>query len=181
MNRRDMLKLSSLAAAAATAPAMTEASTGPEARAKVERWDCVELPFTGPADGNPFLDVKLTATFRLKNRALTVEGFYDGDGAYKVRFMPDDEGTWTWTTASGAPQLDGKSGAFECVAPGEGNRGPVSVRDDYHFGYANGTPFVECGTTCYAWGFQAEQTQRQTIETLSNSPFNKLQIGRAHV
>ena len=171
-----MLKLSSLAAAAATAPAVAEATAAPEAESKVERWDYVELPFAGPADGNPFLDVKLTATFRLKNRALTVEGFYDGNGAYKVRFIPDDEGTWTWTTASGAAQLDGKSGAFECVSPGEGNHGPVSIRDDYHFGYADGTPFVECGTTCYAWAFQAEQTQRQTIETLRNSPFNKLRM-----
>jgi hypothetical protein len=50
------------------------------------------------------------------------------------------------------------------------------VRDGYHFAYADGTPYVECGTTCYAWAFQSEDTQRQTIETLAASPFNKLRM-----
>lgn len=176
MNRREMLKLSSYAAAAATAPAVAEGRAESSDRPSVARWDFIEIPFAGPSGGNPFLDMHLTATFRHQNRALTVEGFYDGEGNYKIRFMPDDMGTWTWTTASNAPQLNGKSGAFECSAPEEGNRGPVSVRDDYHFGYADGTPYVECGTTCYAWAFQAPETQRQTIETLSHSPFNKLRM-----
>ena len=90
--------------------------------------------------------------------------------------MPDEVGAWTWTTASNAPALNGLSGSFECVAPLAGNRGPVSVRDSYHFGYADDTPFVECGTTCYAWAFQSEATQKQTIETLAASPFNKLRM-----
>ncbi len=38
------------------------------------------------------------------------------------------------------PALNGKSGAFECVPPEAGNRGPVSVRDGFHFAYADGTP-----------------------------------------
>ena len=80
------------------------------------------------------------------------------------------------TTASNAPALNGQSGAFQCIAPAVENHGPVSVRDTFHFGYADGAPFVECGTTCYAWAFQSEQTQRQTIETLAASPFNKIRM-----
>ncbi|MFP5230105.1 MAG: DUF5060 domain-containing protein [Acidobacteriota bacterium] len=171
-----MLKLSSYAVAAASATALGESRNAAETTHSVARWDFIELPLAGPADGNPFIDVRFAATFRYRNRAVTVEGFYDGGGTYRVRFMPDEPGTWTWTTASSAPELDGKSGAFECVAPGEGNRGPVSVRDDYHFGYADGTPYVEVGTTCYAWVFQPEETQRQTIETLTHAPFNKLRM-----
>ena len=133
MNRRDMLKLSSLAAAAASAPAIGEQSVA-HAGPSIDRWDFIELTFPRPSAGNPFIDVHLTATFRNWNRALSVEGFYDGGGQYKVRFMPDEIGAWSWTTASSTPELDGKSGGFECAAPGEENRGPVSVRDDYHFG-----------------------------------------------
>lgn len=176
MNRRDMLKLSSYAVAAVSAPSLAESPASAAEGQPVARWDFVELTFPGPAGGNPFLDVHLTATFRHKNRALTVEGFYDGAGVYKIRFMPDELETWTWTTASTSAELDGKSGHFECTAPEAGNRGPVSVRDDYHFGYADGTPYVECGTTCYAWAFQPEPVQRQTIETLAHSPFNKLRM-----
>jgi hypothetical protein len=174
MNRRELLKLSSYAVAAASARAIAE-SAPPPAQI-VQRWDALELIHSGPASGNPFIDVTLSATFRLKNRSLTVEGFYDGEGVYRIRFMPDELGLWTWTTTSNASALNGKSGAFECVPPETGNRGPVSVRDGFHFAFADGTPYVACGTTCYAWAFQAESTQRQTIQTLSTSPFNKLRM-----
>ena len=147
MNRRDMLKLSSYAVAAASAPALAEsaANTG-----TIARWDHIEIALPGPSAGNPFLDVTLSAVFRFKHRTVTVPGFYDGAGKYKIRFMPDELGAWAWTTASNAPALNGQSGAFQCIAPAVENHGPVSVRDTFHFGYADGAPFVECGTTCYA-------------------------------
>jgi hypothetical protein len=176
MNRRDLLKLSSLAAAAASAPALAGTAPAPASSDSVARWDLLELPFSGPSAGNPFVEISLTATFRRGNRALTVEGFYDGGGAYKIRFMPDELGQWSWTTASNATELDARSGAFECVPPQAGNRGPVAVRDGFHFAYADGTPYLECGTTCYAWAFQPETTQQQTIATLAASPFNKLRM-----
>jgi len=177
MNRRELLKLSSYAVAAASAPALAAPSGVPsESGENVQRWDAIELTHPGPTTGNPFVDVSLSATFRLGNRALTVEGFYDGDGAYKIRFMPDELGAWSWTTASNAAALNGKTGSFACVAPESGNHGPVSVRDGFHFACADGTPWVECGTTCYAWAFQSQDTQRQTLATLSSSPFNKLRM-----
>lgn len=176
MNRRNMLKLSSYAAAAAASRLPAQTPKPAPKSAPVPRWDFIELSFTGPQTGNPFVDVQLRAEFRRGDRTLSVEGFYDGVGSYKVRFMPDEPGTWAWTTTSTASQLDKKSGTFECVAPDDGNRGPVSVRDGFHFGYADGTPYVEAGTTCYAWAFQPEETQRQTVETLSRSPFNKLRM-----
>ncbi len=179
MNRRDMIKLSSCAAAAASAASLSQSAkaqaTGTTCH-PIARWDHLELNLPGPASGNPYIDVTLSATFQFLHRTISVQGFYDGDGSYKIRFMPDEIGTWTWTTASNTPALNGLSGTFECVASEPGNRGPVSVRDNYHFGYADGTPFVECGTTCYAWAFQSEATQQQTIETLITSPFNKLRM-----
>lgn len=176
MNRRDLLKLSSLAVATASAPSFAGTDSGRISSETIARWDAFELTLNGPSTGNPFIDASLTATFRLKNRSITVEGFYDGEGIYKIRFMPDDVGDWTWATASNIPELNARSGTFRCVTPGPGNHGPVSVRDSFHFGYADGTPYVECGTTCYAWAFQANSTQRQTVETLSASPFNKLRM-----
>ena len=179
MNRRDMLKLSSYAVAAASASALSESvhADGKETgKTSIERWNHVELSFAGPTNGNPFVDVTLTATFNYQHRAITADGFYDGEGSYKIRFMPDEIGTWTWTTASNAPSVNANAGSFECIAPEAGNHGPVRVRDGFHFGYSDGTPYVECGTTCYAWAFQADETQRQTIQTLQASPFNKLRM-----
>jgi hypothetical protein len=179
VDRREMLRLSSCTAAAAAFSTLASgkgfAASGGAGHA-IERWDFVEIDLAGPTAGNPFLDVELTATFRFGNRDVVVHGFYDGAGVYKVRFMPDETGEWTYVTSSNASALNGKKGAFRCVPSSGDNHGPVLVRDSYHFGYADGTPYVQCGTTCYAWAFQPEQIQQQTLQTLAASPFNKLRM-----
>jgi hypothetical protein len=146
------------------------------AAAPVEQWGRYEVALRGPETGNPFVDVRLTATFRLGHREVPVAGFYDGAGTYKIRFMPDAVGDWTYTTASNAPELNGKSGAFTAVAPAKGNHGPVVVRRTYHFGYADGTPYYPVGTTSYAWAHQGARLEQQTLATLAQSSFNKLRM-----
>jgi len=82
----------------------------------VERWGRFEIGLAGPRDGNPFLDVHFSAEFRQQHRSVHVDGFYDGSGAYKVRFSPDAEGEWNYVTHSNRPGLDGKTGSFnECI------------------------------------------------------------------
>src|SRR5580693_4571886 len=65
----------------------------------VERWGIYEIALQGPATGNPFVDIQLEAHFRFQNRVVAAAGFYDGDGAYRIRFMPDETGPWTYTTS----------------------------------------------------------------------------------
>ena len=124
---------------------------------QVEQFGVLELELKGPSTGNPFTEVQLTAEFRLMNRSLNCEGFYDGDGIYRIRFMPDEPGNWTYITKSNIKELDSKRGSFTCVVAGPGNHGPVKVRNTYDFGYADGTPFYPVGTTCYAWVHQPEE------------------------
>ena len=59
---------------------------------QVERWDVQEIVLTGKSDKNPFVDYNIFGCFTGKNEKVTVDGFYDGDGIYKVRFMPSFEG-----------------------------------------------------------------------------------------
>jgi len=117
----------------------------------VERWDIFELSLTGPAEGNPFVDVSLTATFSHQHRAIEVDGFYDGGTDYRVRFMPDTVGEWRYLTHSNVQELDGLSGTFACTPAQEGNHGPVRVHKTFHFVHDDGTPHFSFGTTCYAW------------------------------
>lgn len=107
---------------------------------------------------------------------MDVEGFYDGSGTYRVRFMPDTLGQWSYVTKSNRRELDGKSGKFTCIPNSPSNHGPVRVRNTYHFGYEDGTPFNPFGTTSYAWAHQGNQLEEQTIQTLRNSPFNKMRM-----
>lgn len=142
----------------------------------IEQWGLFEVGLHGPSDGNPFVDVELSAVFRQGDTAVTANGFYDGDGTYRVRFMPPQTGRWQYQTRSNRPDLDGKTGAFTAVAPSAGNHGPVCVAHEYHFAYADGKPFRQIGTTCYAWIHQGDDLEEQTLQTLKTSPFNKLRM-----
>jgi hypothetical protein len=148
----------------------------PAVAADVERWGLFELALRGPAGGNPFVDVDLTATFNQGEKKVRVAGFYDGDGIYRVRFMPETAGTWTYATASNRPALDGKSGTLTVGEPAAGNRGPVRVRNTHHFAYADGSPYFPVGTTCYAWTHQPAALEEETLATLKAAPFNKLRM-----
>ena len=142
----------------------------------IERWGIFELVLEGPTSGNPFIDVTLSAQFTYQNRVLEPDGFYDGDGVYRIRFMPDTPGEWRYVTKSNVPELDGQQGQFTCVEASEGNHGPVHVNNTFHFAYDDGTPFYSFGTTCYAWAHQGDDLEEQTLETLKEAPFNKMRM-----
>lgn len=152
------------------------ASAALSAAANVERWGVFEVTLNGPSAGNPFVDVHIGAQFKYHNRVVDVDGFYDGNGVYRIRFMPDEVGDWTYTTASNVAALNGKTGAFTAVAASARNHGPVRVRYTSHFGYEDGTPYVPIGTTAYAWTHQGDRLEEQTLETLRGAPFNKMRM-----
>ena len=66
----------------------------------VEQWGVWELELSGPQDGNPFVDVRFSAEFSNGSKTVEVDGFYDGEGVYRVRFMPDRIGAWRYVTAA---------------------------------------------------------------------------------
>ncbi len=146
---------------------------GVSAQEKIEKWGIFELVLPGPTSGNPFIGTSLSATFENAGRIFRPEGFYDGNGLFKIRFMPDREGVWRYETRSNRDQLDGCKGQFVCTSAAAGVHGPVRVRGQYHFGYEDGTPYYPFGTTIYEWVFQKAETREQTLRTLKGSPFNK--------
>ncbi|HEU5395626.1 MAG TPA: DUF5060 domain-containing protein [Verrucomicrobiae bacterium] len=143
---------------------------------RVEQWGMFELALHGPTNGNPFTDVTFSARFTEGTNSIAANGFYDGDGIYRVRFMPSQTGVWNYQTLSSAPELNGQIGEFTVTPPSPGDHGPVRVAHTYHFAYADGTPYWELGTTCYFWELQPEGTQEETLRTLAASPFNKIRM-----
>jgi len=152
------------------------ALTGASAQTQVEQWGIFEVALTGPTNGNPFLDTSFFVRFWQSNDARQVTGFYDGDGIYRARFMPERQGAWNYSTVSSAPELNGKTGTFMVTNPPPQDHGPVRVANTYHFAYADGTPYKELGTTCYVWAYQREEVQAQTLQTLATAPFNKVRM-----
>ena len=78
----------------------------------VEKWGLFEVELKGPAEGNPFVDVQLSAEFKNGDTTIKAPGFYDGDGTYKIRFMPSVEGEWSYKTQSNSDALDGQMGRW---------------------------------------------------------------------
>ncbi|UYX12584.1 DUF5060 domain-containing protein [Lactobacillus delbrueckii subsp. indicus] len=142
----------------------------------IEKWRRYELTLTGPSTGNPFTDVELTAEFTHDGKKITVDGFYDGKGVYKVRYMPQETGEFSVATHSNVAELDGKTNEFTVVEASGDNHGPVVVSGKTHFAYADGTPYVPFGTTAYAWTVQPKEIQEQTLETLQTTCFNKIRM-----
>ena len=177
LNRRELVKLGAGAVAGGLAPAaMAAPIVAARGSEDVEQWGVFETQVTGPADGNPFVDVTFGAKFTFGARTVDVPGFYDGDGVYRVRFSPDSVGKWTFVTTGSAKELQGHAGALTCVAAKTGNRGPVGTAHEFHFQYADGTPYFPFGTTCYAYGFLGEPFERQTLDALKTAGFNKVRM-----
>lgn len=65
--------------------------------AQAEKWGVMEIALPGPQEGNPFLDHWVSAVFAGENEAVKADGFYDGDGIHRVRFMPSFEGEYTFS------------------------------------------------------------------------------------
>lgn len=144
------------------------------AQERVDKYGVYEIVLKGQDAGNPFIDLELSATFTKGAESVSPEGFYDGKGTYRIRFMPPSTGEWRWVTRSNHSDLDGKKGSVLSVE--SANKGPVRVANVHHFAHADGTRFYPFGTTIYEWAFQPEAKKLQTLATLQKHAFNKARM-----
>jgi hypothetical protein len=74
---------------------------------------------------DPDRDVSLNVTYtRPDGSTVIFWGFHDGPRGWKIRFMPDQPGTWRYVAAF-ADGTTGASGTFKCLD--HGRPGPISV------------------------------------------------------
>lgn len=130
-------------------------------------WGRFEAGFTATRDyDNPIYDVtRLAVHFTSPTgRIRTVNAFWDGGRNWKVRFMPDETGAWSYVSEmTGATDagLHGMRGSFEAVA--NTTRGDLYRRGAlrrppgaYHLAHADGTPFF--WAACTAWNGALKST-----------------------
>jgi len=144
---------------------------------QVEQWGIQEISLRSSHNyTNPFKEVQFQCRFKSTGQNLLVDGFYDGNQAWRVRLMPESQGRWTFETISNDPELNGKTGSFEIVQPSSGDHGPVRVHAKYHFSYADGTPYFLLGTTAYAWLNEGPRAEENWLKTFSQNPFDKVRF-----
>jgi hypothetical protein len=134
---------------------------------------------------NPFQEVSLTATFRAPSGKMhRVDGFWDGGYTWRVRFMPDEIGRWTYTTVSSDAAnagLHAQQGSFECTpalneTPFD-RHGPLRLSDNRcYLAHADGTPFFWMSDT--AWNGALHSTTEEWtyyLQTRAGQKFSAVQ------
>lgn len=142
---------------------------------EVNRWDVFEISLNGPSKGNPFVEQRLQGIFTGKNESIVTEGFYDGNGIYKIRFMPSFAGRYSFIL-KGSFLENTLSGRFVVNEAAEENHGPVRTANTYHFSYEDGTPYYPIGTICHGWHLKYDGDIAQSMKTLKESGFNKVRF-----
>jgi len=143
---------------------------------KIEQWQRFEISFKQNNKTNDFINLHLSAKFTSKDTSFVVNGFYDGDNTFKIRFMPQETGKWHYTVSSNLKEINNKKGFFECIKASDKNHGIVKVSNTYYFKYADGKNYYPFGTTAYAWTHMGNTLQEETLQSLKASGFNKVRM-----
>jgi hypothetical protein len=156
---------------------LSAASAAPVVQGELKRSHAIQLTFTGPrtsetADPNPFRDYRLNVTFTNGSKSYVVPGYFAADGnaaetgategnLWRVNFVPEDAGTWTYSVSfragkdvaasidpnEGSPvSIDGEKGTLK-IAPDSTANGMLQYVGKHFLRYAGtGKYFVMAGT-----------------------------------
>lgn len=152
---------------------------------EARQWTKHEISFSSNREyENPIYAVKdFKVTFvSPSGRTQTVRGFWDGGKDWKVRFMPDETGTWNWTsecTDKGNSGLQGQSGSFICQASQSSEaiyqKGAIRHRPGQYFlSHADGTPFF--WLACTAWNGALKSTDEEWQHYLNQRKANQYNV-----
>jgi hypothetical protein len=110
-----------------------------QATPTVGQWDRFETAVTKSADyADPYRDVDLLVTYtRPDGTTVDFWGFYDGGETWRIRFMPDQLGTWRYAArfSDGTP---GVSGSFQVVSTDVPGMISVDGTNPLWFGFKGG-------------------------------------------
>ena len=132
------------------------------------RWD---QAFTAEETVEDEIDLQLTVEFTSPSgETHRVPGFWDGGSTWRVRFMPDEAGTWRHQTQAepAIRGLDGQEGKFaasreKAAASPLLKHGAVQVSDNGRYlAHADGTPFFWLMDTAWNGALKSSEDGWQT-------------------
>lgn len=143
---------------------------------RAQQWKPFELLYISDVTyPDPFNEGTLEATLVAPSgKRHRVAGFWDGDDTWKIRFMPDEIGTWQYATHFSDTNNRGlhqQSGSFRCRK----NTSSLAIyahgkvghsQGNYHISHADGTPFFYLG--CTAWNGALRATEQEWLTYLQH-------------
>jgi hypothetical protein len=117
---------------------------------EVARWEMHEFSAQGRAHvANPFRDAALVGEFvSPSGKTNVIDGFYDGDDRWRLRFAPGEKGEWNYLLRGEGVEIL-QRGKLRCIAPRGHGFIRIHPENPYAFAHADGTPFFPMGDTCY--------------------------------
>ncbi len=111
-------------------------------------------------DAEKYGTVTLSAVFTgPSSQTYTIQGFWDGGENWKIRFTPDEVGSWSYVITSSDSDLNDVSndGSFTAVAPTAAEiaanpnlRGRIKIHNNRKFTYDDDEPFIWLGGTMHS-------------------------------
>ncbi|HMI05372.1 MAG TPA: DUF5060 domain-containing protein, partial [Pedobacter sp.] len=117
---------------------------------RIRKYDFHEFLVNVETDaGNPFMDAGLKGRFTAPSgKVVLIDGFYDGGGQWKLRFSPDETGTWSYEL-SGVHFSFSQRGKLICTKAASAGFIGIHPENPYAFAYWSGLPFFPMGDTSY--------------------------------
>ena len=88
----------------------------------VEIFEVLEFIFVGPEITGDMETIERRPYFQMVVKGQKFNGYYCGNGKYKIRFMPKSLGDWEYVLESGIPELNGQTGKFRSMPEQRENR-----------------------------------------------------------
>jgi hypothetical protein len=153
----------------------------------VPRWSMHEFSASGKSHGqNPFIDSVLVGDFTSPSgKQISIDGFYDGDDVWRLRFAPDEEGEWTYRLHGEGVEIY-QTGTLLCTKPT--TRGFIGLHpgNSYAFAFSDTTAFLPMGDTSYGLFDDSPITpalRTEYIKTRRGQRFNfvRMMVGHSEV
>jgi len=149
-------------------------ASAPAVARKYQEYEIVLL--TEKAYANPYLEVDLSATFRGPSQTVRANGFWDGGKVFRIRMLPTEPGTWTWTVSASDSRLNGRSGSLTCEDSTSPGYVRVSKEHPHSFEWAgDGKPYFLLGDTMWHLWYNvrySDGTFQKMIDARAAQRFN---------
>jgi len=153
---------------------------------EVPRWGMHEFSMKGKARvANPFREATLAGEFISPSKKTNViAGFYDGDDTWRLRFVPDEEGEWSYLLRGEGVEVF-RRGRLRCIPRLQDGHGFIGIHPEnpYAFAYVDGTPFFPMGDTCYGLFDDSPITpelRAEYLKTRRTQRFNFVRMSVGH-
>ncbi|MDR1502337.1 MAG: DUF4038 domain-containing protein [Prevotella sp.] len=153
---------------------------------RLSKWEMHEFTISGHTGfDNPFTTTMLIGQFTSPSGKIKIiNGFYDGGNIWRLRFVPDENGEWSYQLwGEGVDIL--QQGKINSI--GSAGNGFIRIHPQNPFSFVtdDGTPFFPMGDTCYGLhddGPITGQLRDAYLKTRRAQHFNfvRMSIGHSH-